>query len=94
MCMSFVAFYVCSYAVVICNRGVILMSSIGNTDPLVLQDCGATPLYIASQQGHEAAVAALLASEAGVNQAKSVGVQFVSSRGRYTTFSVHVILCS
>ena len=60
--------------VVICNRGVGLMSSIGNTDPLVLQDCGTTPLYIASQEGHEAAVAALLASGAAVNQARTVGV--------------------
>ena len=38
-----------------------------------LQDDGATPLYVSSQVGHYAVVAALLASGAAVNQATTVG---------------------
>ena len=43
-----------------------------------LQDTGATPLYVASQEGHDAVVAALLASGAAVNQARTVGVGVLS----------------
>ena len=42
-----------------------------------LQDDGATPLYVASQEGHDAVVTALLASGAAVNQARTVGVMCV-----------------
>ena len=38
-----------------------------------LQDTGATPLYVASQEGHDVVVTALLASGAAVNQARTVG---------------------
>ena len=40
----------------------------------VLQDIGATPLYVGSQEGHDVVVAALLASGPAVNQATTVGV--------------------
>ena len=39
-----------------------------------LQDDGTTPLYVASERGQDAVVAALLASGAAVNQARTVGV--------------------
>ena len=39
-----------------------------------MQDDGATPLYIASLNGHDATVAALLSSGAAVNQGRTVGL--------------------
>ena len=45
------------------------MVSLSCVDVDVLQDIGATPLYTASQEGHDVVVAALLASGAAVNQA-------------------------
>ena len=58
---------------------------------LYLQANGVTPLFAACLNGNEAVVRALLASGAAVNQATTVRVRFVSSRGRYTTCSVHFI---
>ena len=49
---------------------------------LILQDGGGTPLFIASQQGHEAVVTALLASGAAVNHAARVGVGCFVDDGR------------
>ena len=47
----------------------------------VLQNIGATPLYVASQEGHDVVVTALLASGAAVNHARTVGMGGLRSMG-------------
>ena len=63
---------------VMCNQGVGLVSRSAETDMCrccFLQGDGATPLWVASQHGHDAIVAALLASGAAVNQGRTVSVR-------------------
>ena len=59
-----------------------------------LQDDGATPLYVASQEGHDAVVTELLASGAAVNQARTVGVGVLRTAGRFAVCSVDSRCCA
>ena len=53
-----------------------------------LQNDGTTPVFLASERGHDAVVAALLASGAAVNQARTVCVGVLSLAGGFAVCNV------
>ena len=73
-----------------------IVKGVGRLMCVSLQRCGITPLHAASLKGHDAVVAALLASGAAVNQTRTVCVPAwnIMMGGRVAICRAHAISCS